>query len=70
MQTQIAFGHLGVLDGDQSNDFTKIEKLTSKIFGNKYSNKIDDVRTETCMKKLVGTKIGKRWEQNILCQKT
>ena len=30
VQAQIAFGHLGQLDNDQSNDFTEIEKFASK----------------------------------------
>ena len=51
VQAQIAFGHLGQLDDDPSNDFTKIEKFTCKMYGKKNLEKIDDVRTEIFMEK-------------------
>ena len=31
VQAQMAFGHLGQLDDDQSNNFTEIEKFTCTI---------------------------------------
>ena len=61
VEAQIVFRHLGVLDDDQSNDFTKVEKFTWKMYGKKKLKK--KIFMESYKPNI-------RWWQNLLCQKT